>query len=273
MKACAKGVHLQVCIFDLMMKVTIIGTGNVAWHLAKAFATANQVMVMQVAGRNLKDLKRFSKFAQQTVTVENLVPEQVNIIAVSDDAIMTILERLPFADALVVHTSGYTQMLLGDRIRNRRGVFYPLQSFSKKDVHLDFSEIPILVEAEDPKDTETLQLLAKTISNQVIEIDSEQRRELHLAAVFANNFTNHLYLVAQEICQKSEVPFSLLHALIKKTASKAIANGPKKSQTGPAKRGDKKVMHTQLQALKDPKHKDIYTTMTKAIQATYGKEL
>lgn len=278
MKACATRDHLQVCIFDTMIEVNIIGTGNVAWHLAKAFASENQVIVMQVAGRNLQKLKTFSQFAQETVSTENLTPAQVNIVAVRDDAIASVIEGLPFKDALVVHTSGFTKMEMDvegslSRKRNRQGVFYPLQSFSKEDQNINFSEIPILIEAQDSKDVKTLRILAEVISNYVQEINSDQRRKLHLAAVFANNFANHMFTVAKEICVESNIPYNFLHALIRKTADKAILNGPIESQTGPAKRRDKNVLKTQEAALKNAQHKEIYKTITQALQITYGKEL
>lgn len=261
-----------------MIEVNIIGTGNVAWHLAKAFASENQIIIMQISGRNPEVLKSFSKFAQETVSLDQLSPAQVNIIAVGDDSIPAVIEALPFSDALVVHTSGFTKLDVYSKEykstkRNRLGVFYPLQSFSKEDQDIHFSEIPILIEAQDLKDLKTLRILAEGISTQVKSISSEQRRSLHLAAVFANNFTNHLFTIAQDLCRDSDVPFSYLHALIMKTAAKAILHNPSKIQTGPAIRGDSHVLTTQEHKLSNPEHKEIYRTITKALKTYYGKKL
>lgn len=272
-----------------MIEVNIIGTGNVAWHLAKAFAAQNNAVVMQVAGRTVETLVAFEPLCHKTVTLDQLTPADVTIIAVNDDSISEVATAIPFENQLVVHTSGFTGMdVLGNvmvggsalsrkhntqKSKNRAGVFYPLQSFSKDDVSLDFSEIPIFIETEDEKDEKTLRTLAEIISNAVQSINSEQRRQLHLAAVFANNFTNHCYTLAEELCKTSDIPFEVLHALLKKTTQKAIENGPTKSQTGPAKRDDKRVIKAQQELLKDPMHKEIYTTITQAITDFYGKEL
>ena len=263
-------------IFDNMIEVNIIGTGNVAWHLAKAISSQNNAVIMQIAGRSQEALKDFAKFAQETISIADLHPAEVNIIAVSDDAIGSVAEMLLFTNALVVHTSGFTGMSALSRKQNktnRHGVFYPLQTFSKEDVHLDFKEVPILIEAEDDKDEKTLYTLAETISNTVEAVDSVQRKNLHLAAVFANNFTNYCYTAAEEICEAHDISFKLLHPLILKTATKAIANGPIKSQTGPAKRDDTDVLAAQRKLLTKTTHREIYNTLTEALMTTYGKEL
>ena len=264
---------LKRCIFVIMIEVNIVGTGNVAWHLAKAFSAQKNVSIKQVAGRSQKGLLTFKNITKCLVSIQNLKRATITIIAVSDDAIESIYKQLPFDNELVVHTSGFTTMLLQKQTNNRTGVFYPLQSFSKDDTTVNFKEIPLLLEASDKNDLKTLETLALSISNNVQIATSKQRRKLHLAAVFANNFTNHCYTIAQELCELSDVPFDTLHALITKTAQKAIKNGPKQSQTGPAKRSDHKVIKAQEELLLDPTHKSIYQTITKALQDTYGKKL
>ncbi len=277
-----------------MIEVNIIGAGNVAWHLARAFASKNNAIVMQCAARDLNSLKDFTDFAQKTVVIKDLAPSEVTIIAVSDDKINEVYNQLPDNIGLVVHTSGFTSMdaLSKDTPKDtsqesetylnsvqkgyqrpRVGVFYPLQTFSKEDTSISFEHIPILVEAHDEKDEKTLRSLASTISSDVSVVTSAQRKQLHMAAVFANNFTNYCYTIAQEICQENQVPFNTLKPLILKTAEKAIENGPYKSQTGPAKRNDTKVIESQINALTNQSHRDIYTQLTKAITETYGKEL
>ncbi len=264
---------LKRCIFAIMIEVNIVGTGNVAWHLAQAFSTQKDVVVTQVAGRSTATLSSFMNYAKEVVSITELIPATITIIAVSDDVIESIYSQLPYQNTLVVHTSGFTNMLSRKHTNHRTGVFYPLQSFSKEDTTLNFKEVPLLLEAEDDNDLKTLQTLANTISDNVKIANSKQRKELHLAAVFTNNFTNHCYSIAQELCESSDMPFHTLHALIKKTAQKAIENGPKNSQTGPAKRNDVKVIEAQENSLLNTTHKKIYTTITKAIQDTYGKKL
>ncbi len=256
-----------------MTTVNIIGTGNVAWHLARAFGSENEAIVMQVAGRDQNTLATFKDFARELVNIEELTPADVTIVAVSDDSIEEVYKQIPFKDELVVHTSGFTEMLSRKRIHNHTGVFYPLQSFSKEDVELSFREIPILIEAEDNTHEKTLRALANVISDNVQVINSNQRKHLHLAAVFANNFTNLCYTVAEAICTENEVPFKTLHPLLVKTAEKAIQNGPLNSQTGPAKRNDVNVILTQQDLIKDTTHQEVYQTITKAIQKKYGEEL
>lgn len=255
-----------------MIEVNIIGTGNVAWHLAKAFGSQNQAVLMQVAGRSKKDLEVFKNFARDIVTIDKLLPADVTIIAVSDDAVAEVSEAIPFENSLVAHTSGFTEMSTLSR-KHKKGVFYPLQSFSKEDITIDFKKIPILIEAENDNDEKILRELATIISVNVQIINSEQRRQLHLAAVFANNFTNHCYTIAQEICDEYEIPFEALHPLILKTAEKALHNGPRQSQTGPAMRSDKKVIEKHMKLLHSPTHSNIYKDFTTAIKNTYGKEL
>lgn len=255
-----------------MIKVNIIGTGNVAWHLAKTLSLQKKVVLAQIAGRSIKNLEPFKQFAQETISVDFLQPADVTIIAVSDDAIAQVETAIPFDNALVVHTSGFTEMSALSQ-KHTKGVFYPLQSFSKGDETIDFKEIPILIEAENDKDEKTLLTLAKLISNNVQVLDSLQRRQLHLAAVFANNFTNHCYTIAQEICKSNNVPFDTLHALISKTAEKALKNGPTQSQTGPAMRNDTQVINKQVELLEHRSHIEIYKEFTKAIKSTYGKKL
>lgn len=256
-----------------MIDVNIIGTGHVAWHLAKAFEHQNKVNLMQVAGRSDLALQDFKQLARQTTTsIDKITPATVTIIAVNDDAIVEVSKKIEYSKQLVVHTSGFTAMTALNP-KHRRGVFYPLQSFSKTDASIDFIKVPILIEAQDETDKKILQELAALISQRVQVATSIQRRHLHLAAVFANNFTNHCYAVAEMLCKEQSLDFDTLHPLIEKTVQKAINNGPMPSQTGPARRNDKSVIAQQEQMLESPEHKKIYTLLTNAIIKTYGKEL
>ncbi|MFT5751232.1 MAG: putative short-subunit dehydrogenase-like oxidoreductase (DUF2520 family) [Flavobacteriales bacterium] len=254
-----------------MIHVNIIGTGNVAWHLAKRFETLSSVRLQQVCGRSPTALSLFTDLARKTVTLSKLKPADITIIAVSDDAVESISEAIPFTDHLVVHTSGSIPMeALSDK--NRKGVFYLVQSFSIADV-VDFKSIPICLEYENPQDKDIMGGLALALSENIHILKSKQRKELHLAAVFANNFTNYCYTIAKEICDTQGIPFSLLHPLMLKTTTKAVAHEPKEMQTGPARRGDAAVIKNQLETLEEDHHKELYKTMTALIKQHYGKEL
>jgi predicted short-subunit dehydrogenase-like oxidoreductase (DUF2520 family) len=251
--------------------VNIIGTGNVAWHLAKRFETLSSVRLQQVCGRSSAALSLFADLARKTGPLSKLKPADITIIAVSDDAVESISEAIPFTDHLVVHTSGSIAMeALSEK--NRKGVFYPAQSFSIADA-VDFKNVPICLEYEHQQDKEIMGMLALALSENIHVLKSEQRKELHLAAVFANNFTNYCYTVAKEICDAQRIPFSLLHPLMLKTVSKAVAHEPKEMQTGPARRGDAAVIKNQLETLEEDHHNELYQPMTPLIRQPYGKEL
>ena len=172
---------------------------------------------------------------------------------------------------LIVHTSGSVGIHDLDK-KNRRGVFYPLQTFSK-DVDVDFSEVPICLEIEHKQDLNILKKLATAIGCKSHRVNSDQRSALHLAAVFVNNFTNQLYRIGHEITESRSVDFNILKPLIKETAHKIDNLSPYLAQTGPAKRDDKKTIKKHLKALDKDIHKDIYELMTKSIQLTHGKKL
>ena len=149
--------------------------------------------------------------------------------------------------------------------KNKRGVFYPLQTFSK-DKQVDFSIIPICLESEYPGDFSLLETLAKCISENVYKIDSKQRQALHVAAVFVSNFTNHMYKLGSDICNDNNIPFDILKPLIVETADKIMHLSPQEAQTGPAIRNDKKTLEKHLEFIKDQNQKNIYNTITESIQ-------
>ncbi len=253
-----------------MITINIVGTGNLAWHLANQFTKQPDVMLLQVAGRTLESLIPFKKLAQ-TGTLKELIPADITIIAVSDHAINTVAHQLPYIDTLVVHTAGSIP-LEEITTKHRKGVFYPLQSFSKEDT-VDFSMIPICIEAQEEHDSTLLKTIASMLSKTVHYLNSHQRKKVHLAAVFANNFTNHCYTIASQICKDDNIPFDILHPLIQKTTQKAITHGPDTVQTGPAKRQDIDVINKQQEALTRKDHTSVYKTLTASILSYYGKEL
>jgi predicted short-subunit dehydrogenase-like oxidoreductase (DUF2520 family) len=228
-----------------MISVLLVGKGNVASHLKTAFLNADTIRVTQISSRQLE-----------------IIPKaDITIIAVSDDAITEVSSKIK--NDFVVHTSGSVAM--NDLKNNsRKGIFYMLQTFSKDKI-VDFSEVPFCLEAEHIEDYKLLEKLAKSIGKKIYSISSKQRKTLHLAAVFVNNFTNHLYKIGNDICKENKVPFEILQPLIKETASKIEHLSPKEAQTGPAIRNDKKTIQNHLNLL-DQNQQKIYKTLTKSIQ-------
>ena len=257
-----------------MTKVTIIGSGNVAQHLIVAFQNSQnmgtEIDLIQVFSRQKESISHLLDLDKITDNLEALEEADLYIIAVSDDAIASVSSQLPFKNRLVVHTSGSISLNALDD-DNRKGVFYPLQTFTKnKDV--DFKTIPICLESENATDFQLLEKVAKMISDKVFAINSEQRKALHVAAVFVNNFTNHLYQIGSEICQENQVPFEILKPLIGETAQKIMLLSPEEAQTGPAKRNDSSTIKAHEAFLSDENHLKIYKTLTQSIQHN-GKKL
>lgn len=253
-----------------MIKITLIGSGNVAQHLIKAFDKSETIEIAQVFSRKKETLASLVDFDKIVDDFQDLKEADLYIIAVTDNAIADVSAQLPFINQLVVHTSGTASIETLDD-KNRKGVFYPLQTFSKnKDV--DFSIIPICLEAENTFDFRVLDTIAKSISKAVFPINSEQRKALHVAAVFVNNFTNHLYQIGQEICEENQVPFEILKPLIQETADKINTLSPVDAQTGPAKRNDSTTIDAHLEYLTNENQKNIYKILTQSIQNN-GKEL
>lgn len=253
-----------------MIRITLIGSGNVAQHLIKAFSKSEAVEIVQVFSRKKETLTSLMDYDKIVNDFENLKEADLYIIAVSDNAIAEVSQQLPFNNQLVVHTSGTVSIEALDN-KNRKGVFYPLQTFSKNK-EIDFSVIPICLEAENTFDFRILETVAKGISNAVFPINSEQRKALHIAAVFVNNFTNHLYQIGQEICDENQVSFEILKPLIQETAEKIKTLDPIDAQTGPAKRYDSSTIEAHLSYLTNENQKNIYKILTQSIQHN-GKKL
>ena len=247
-----------------MIRITIIGSGNVAQHLIKAFTKSELVEIVQVYARKKEALSSLIEFDKITSDFEELQESDLYIIAVSDKAIADVSKQLPFQNRIVVHTSGAASLDVLDT-KNRKGVFYPLQTFSKNK-EIDFSIIPLCLEAENTFDFRVLETVAKSISNAVFAINSDQRKALHVAAVFVNNFTNHLYHIGQEICEEHQVPFEILRPLIQETAEKINTLNPGDAQTGPAKRNDLVTIDAHLAYLTNQNQKNIYKLITQSIQ-------
>ena len=247
-----------------MIKVAIIGSGNVAQHLIKALVASKEIDLVQAFARTPSHLTHLLPKEKITSDYQKIVEADLYIISVSDNAIAEVSEKLPFENRLVVHTSGSSDItILSDK--NRKGVFYPLQTFSKNKA-IDFTPIPMCLETENENDFQLLEQVAKTLSKKVFAISSEQRRSLHVSAVFVCNFVNHLYQIGNQICEENNIPFEVLHPLIQETAKKIKELSPSEAQTGPALRNDTKTIEKHLAFLENENYKKIYELLTQSIQ-------
>ena len=252
------------------MRISFMGAGRVAHHLAHVLSQHHQIV--QIYSRTLATAQTLATQVNATATtnIAELNPEiDLVIIAVSDQAIASVIsnvhQQLP--KVLIVHTSGSTDIEVLAQIHARAGVFYPLQTFSL-DRDIPWLDTPIFVEAKSEDDLVLLAELANQLSARVYSYTSAQRLSLHLAAVFACNFSNYCYDMAKQIVDAQHVDFSLLYPLILETANKALHNDPKQMQTGPAMRGDQNIlkMHEQmLQKAQREDLKNIYQLMSQQI--------
>lgn len=248
------------------MKIVIIGSGNVAYHLAKA-SSENQVPIVQIFGRNERALNEISSELKIPYSTENLAEADLYIISVKDDAIAEVSVMIKDKNALVAHTSGSTskEILVGDY---RKASFYPLQTFSKTKA-LDYAKIPFFINADNEEDKEILKNLAQKISEKVMFVDDEKRKYIHLTAVFACNFVNHLWARAKEIGDNQGIPFEYFLPLIDETTDKIHHLDPKLAQTGPAVRNDQKILALHEQIIDNEEQKQIYKVLNQSIKKMY----
>ncbi len=246
-----------------MIKITIIGSGNLAQHLISAFSNNINIEICQVFCRNKSIISHLLNAEKIVSDYNDLLIADLFIIAVSDDAISEVASKIPFSNQLFAHTSGSFSMNDLDS-KNRKAVFYPLQTFSKNK-KVDFLEIPICLETETKSDYQILEKVAKSISKKVYKIDSNQRQSLHVSAVFVCNFVNYMYQIGNDICEENKVDFEILKPLIQETANKILLLSPSEAQTGPAKRNDNETINKHLKLLSNENQKDIYKLLTKSI--------
>ncbi|UQB68216.1 Rossmann-like and DUF2520 domain-containing protein [Epilithonimonas zeae] len=248
------------------MQTVIIGSGNVAYHLVKAFKQ-NNIEIHQIFGRNEAELLKISTEFNIPFSTNQLGDAELYIIAVSDSAVENVSELIKKENALVAHTSGSLPMeiLKGNY---RKASFYPLQTFSKTK-NLDYSKIPFFVEAENQIDEKSLFELASIISENVETSDYKKRKYIHLTAVFACNFVNHLFARAKEISDSQNLDFNYFIPLIDETVEKIHHLEPKLAQTGPAVRGDERVLKLHEDLIADEEHLKIYKLMNESIKKMY----
>ncbi|HOG06069.1 MAG TPA: DUF2520 domain-containing protein [Paludibacter sp.] len=253
------------------MNILLHGSGNVATHLALAIHKTEH-QIVQVYSRTKASAAALGN--RLGVPYTHLVDEimqdaDLYIYAVSDDALESLVSLNIAPQAMHVHTAGSVAMDIFKGYKKHYGVLYPLQSLSK-DKAIDFQQVPLLLEASDEVVKQALNALAKEISGQVHHYNTEQRLKIHLAAVFANNFVNHLFHIASDIMESSDVDFNLLKPLIKEAAEKISHLSPAEAQTGPAKRNDQKIMRQHVEMLKDqPKLQNLYRELSQMILEQY----
>lgn len=250
------------------MKITILGSGNVATQLGVALKDAGHE-IAQVYSRNADNARALAAVlgCAATCVMDDIdTAVEMIVFAVKDDALSTLADVVgpKVTDAVLVHTAGSVPMDVFAGHAQHYGVLYPMQTFSKER-KVYFREIPVFVEASDDETLQKIKMLATTVTDSVNELSSEKRKSLHLAAVFACNFTNHCYRLAERVLEDAGIDFSLYLPLIDETARKVHELKPKEAQTGPAIRYDETVINRHLSMIDDERMRDIYRIMSQSI--------
>ncbi|PKF75140.1 Rossmann-like and DUF2520 domain-containing protein [Chryseobacterium sp. PMSZPI] len=247
------------------MQIVMIGSGNVAYHMAKAFMLKG-IPLAQIFGRNEKELNKISVELDIPYSTERLEDADLYIICVSDNSVEDVSKIISKKNCLVSHTSGSLpkEILAGEY---RKASLYPLQTFSKSK-ELEYEKIPFFIEAENEEDKKILFEIASRISKNVMESNHEKRKYIHLTAVFACNFVNHLFSRAKEVSDSQNIPFDYFLPLIDETVQKIHEMDPKTAQTGPAVRNDVRILELHEQLLQG-ESLEIYKTMNHSIQKMY----
>jgi len=251
--------------------VTLIGAGNVNWHIGR---------VLSLKGYEIRELWSRSESAARelasrigcrySLSISDLRKEtDLYIVAVRDSGIQMILSELNAGNRLIVHTAGSVPMNVLNGYSDHYGVLYPLQTLSKH-IPVNLSEVPFCIESSDEEALRLLRILAEDLSGFVREVNSDQRLLLHIAAVFASNYTNLMYTLASDLLEAEGLSFDFLKPLVAETARKAITSGPSRVQTGPAKRGDQAVLDKHLGILaSQPEFAEIYKLLADRIRKRF----
>jgi predicted short-subunit dehydrogenase-like oxidoreductase (DUF2520 family) len=255
-----------------MKQCILVGAGNVATQMGAALQKKGFV-IKQIYSYTLISAETLGNklHTNYTTKIENIYPDaDIYIFTVKDSALPEILQKFPPLPGLLIHTSGSISInLFAENGFKRYGVLYPLQTFVKTR-EITFENIPLFIEANNPSDERLLYEIAAALSLRVIRLSSEQRQQLHLAAVFACNFTNHMYAVAAQILEEHDLPWNILEPLIQETAAKIKEMHPGKAQTGPAVRCDRNIIDKHLEMLKNhPDLQIIYNLLSENIYRKY----
>jgi predicted short-subunit dehydrogenase-like oxidoreductase (DUF2520 family) len=257
--------------------VAFIGSGNLAWHLAAALDNTDYA-VREVYSRNPAHAERLVERLYEAEVKASLDFSTsacgIFILAVSDDALQAIVREIVLPEeCILLHTSGSQPIeVLRYAATPNIGVFYPLQTFTR-DVSVDFSEVPLFVEATNPTTTSVVMDMGRALSDNVVKITSPKRMALHVAAVFASNFTNHMLLLAQEIMKENSLSYDWLKPLIATMITKSLQIGPEYAQTGPARRGDFETLDRHMEFLQDDEATaELYKVISQDIVDRYQAE-
>ena len=243
-----------------MKNIILLGSGNVATHLGIALKNSNYTIV-QVYSKSIKNAKILANKldAHFTNDLSKLKSADLIIVSINDDAISNIISQIK--NTAIVHTSGSIGLNVFKEQFSNYGVFYPLQTFNKE-VDINISEIPFCIEGNSLEFEKQLTEIAKALSNNVVKMNSQQRKQLHIAAVFACNFSNHMYSIADDLLAKNDIDFKILLPLIRKTITNLESNKPKEVQTGPAKRKDAAIIQEHIATIKEKEIKELYHKIT-----------
>lgn len=249
-------------------RIVIVGAGNLATNLGEALKRSGK-RVEQVFSRTEESASALAARlgCDHITSLAQIIPDaDLYIVSVKDDVLGNVLGEVvtKVHSGIVVHTAGSIPMDIFGETEVRHGVFYPMQTFSKQKI-VDFSKLPIFVEASDEGTCQALEDFARELSESVYRLDSDHRRYLHLAAVFACNFVNHCFTLADDVLREQGLPFSVMMPLIRETVSKVETISPRNAQTGPAVRGDKNVMDAQKGLIGDEMARKVYETMSESI--------
>lgn len=248
-----------------MQKIVIIGTGNVAEHLSDSFFKKG-FLITQIWGRNKEKAEILAKKVHsESTSVFHLIKKNADLylLCISDDAVSEIVQKIDFEPSIIVHTAGSLPLEILNKFKNH-GVFYPLQTFTKGR-ELSLKNVPFCLEANNKKTLTELKNIAGEISDNIIEMNSLERKRCHLSAIFACNFTNYFYSIASELLAEKNLSLNLLKPLIEETLAKATSITPQKAQTGPAVRGDWKIINKHLDELKNEDWKKLYSFVSESI--------
>lgn len=260
---------------QLIKKITIVGAGNVGHNFGLGFKQAGYI-IKEIYSRTQRSALLLSKtlHCEFTTDIKSLSKDtDLIILAVNDDILADLISQIEIKDKPIVHTSGSTPIsVFENQGFDQYGIFYPVQSFSKNETE-SLHPIPICVEGSDDKMHDLLLSLARSVSTKVFSMDSSKRKALHVAAVFANNFTNHMFHIADDLLRQHNISFEVIRPLLEKTSNKIKTERPINVQTGPAVRDDKKVIDSHLEYLKEQgDYQAIYELVTKSILASQEKK-
>ena len=258
---------LSVYFSGMIKNVVLLGAGNLATHLGEALSDSG-INIEQVFSRTTDSARTLAGKVKSSYTTDlSKIKEHCDlyIIAVKDDVLPEVAGRVNFGNSLVVHTAGSIDMQVLAPYSGNYGVFYPFQTFSKSK-KIDFSAVPVCLEANTPENLRELEDLAGKISNKVMPVDSRQRRFLHVAAIFSCNFVNHLYALSDQLLKDNKMGLELLYPLIRETSEKVMKMNPVEAQTGPAARNDQEIIRKHLALLSDrPEMREIYRLLSDSI--------